>query len=472
MNPRLPVCFRRWIPVLSLTLCLGRIDAQAAALQFTNVAASLAELRLDWTRAGAGLDYTVQSRDALGEDGLWVMPPADQPWPIPLAHWIDVRPPIERTRFYRVLAVPTAERGKVLSASAPALYTRETIGFIFGVAGIPITPQYDVRSFAVVYETINPDGARTFASGALLLPVGTSNPLALASYQHGTIPRTNDAPGQELFAGVAFATTGYAAVVPNYLGLGEVSTGLQPYHHARSEATACVDLLRAARSLCATNGQALNGQLFLTGYSHGGHATMALARELETFHTNEFTITACAPMAGAYDLSGVSTADFLSNRVQPNPYYFAMLLASYQSVYHLAPTLADLLAPPYGTTLPPSLQGNSTGSQINNAMPDRPQQILKPHYLAAFQSHTNHPFRLALRDNDLYRWKPRAPLRMYHCQADQDVLYANSQVALESFQSLGATQTQLIDPLPTAGHGDCAMPSLLGAKAWFDSLRQ
>jgi hypothetical protein len=105
-------------------------------------------------------------------------------------------------------------------------------------------------------------------------------------------------------------------------------------------------------------------------------------------------------------------------------------------------------------------------------MPAMPVQILKPQYLAAFLANTNHPFRLALRDNDLYRWKPRAPLQMYHCQGDRDVLFTNSLVALDSFQRLGATQAQLIDPLPTADHGDCAMPSLLDAKAWFDSLRQ
>jgi alpha/beta superfamily hydrolase len=371
MNLRLPDRFRLPIAVLTLGVCFGPSAGRGATdFQFTNVAASTAGLRLDWTSAGAGLDYTVQSRDALGDEGLWLTPPADQPWPIPLTQWTDVRPTIERGRFYRVLAVPAAERAKVLSVSAPTLYTRVTIGILFGAAGIPITPQYDVRSYAVVYETINPDGARTFASGTLLLPVGTSSALALASYQHGTISRTNDAPGQELFAGVAFATTGYAAVVPNYLGLGQTSTGLQPYHHARSEATACVDLLRAGRTLCATNGQALNGQVFLVGYSHGGHVTMALLRELEMFHTNEFTVTACAPMAGAYDLSGVSVADFLSDRTQPNPYYFALLLAAYQSLYHLAPTLADLLAAPYDATLPPLLQGNATG--VKSTPPCRP----------------------------------------------------------------------------------------------------
>ena len=299
--------------------------------------------------------------------------------------------------------------------------------------------------------------------------------LPLASYQHGTITQTNKAPSTmdlygEVSVGIAFATTGYAAAVPDYLGLGD-SPGLHPYHHARSEATACVDMLRAAKTFCAANGFPVTNKLFLAGYSQGGHATMALFRELEMFHTNEFTVTACAPMAGAYDLSGVTTTDMLSGRVEPNPYYFAFLLAAYQDVYHFAPTLADLLAPPYNTTLPPLLQGNYTGGTINAAMPVDPVQILKPELQAAFRTNPNHPIRVALRDNDLYAWTPRAPMQMYHCAGDQDVIIANSQVALASFQSRGATQVQLIDPLPSATHGGCSTPSMLLAKAWFDSLR-
>lgn len=473
MIPRLIVCFRLLFPALIFAACLVQVEVRSApALQFTNIAPTTGGLRLDWTSVGAGTNYTVQSREVLGEDGLWVLP-AEQAWPIPLTQWIDGRPITnEPTRYYRVLAVPAAQRGRLMSVSAPTTYTKAIIGLIFAGQGIPITPQYDVTTRDVVYETITPDGARTIASGTLALPVGRSGALALASYQHGTIPHTNDAPGQEGFVGVAFATSGYAVVVPNFLGLGMTSSGLQPYHHARSEATACVDMLRAARSICATNGTALNGQIFLAGYSHGGHATMSLLRELEMFHTNEFTVTACSPMAGAYDLSGVSAADFLSNRPQPNPYYFALIVAAYQSVYKLAPTLADLFTPPYDTTLLPLLTGNNTGNEINAVMPPRPVDILKPQYLAAFLASTNQPFRLALRDNDLYRWKPRAPLHMYHCMGDMDVLFANSQVALAGFLQRGASQVQLIDPLPTADHGGCVLPSLLGAKAWFDTLRQ
>jgi hypothetical protein len=179
---------------------------------------------------------------------------------------------------------------------------------------------------------------------------------------------------------------------------------------------------------------------------------MALLRELEAYHTNEFSVTACAPMAGAYDLSGVTTTNFLSGVTQPNPYYFLYLLAAYQDVYHLAPSLGAMLASPYDTNLPAMLRSNLTSAQINAAMPGDPVQILKSEVLAGFRNNPRHPLRLALQDNDVYRWLPRAPLRLYHCQADMDVIIANSEVALASFQALGDAQVQLIDPLRTADH--------------------
>ena len=217
---------------------------------------------------------------------------------------------------------------------------------------------------------------------------------------------------------------------------------------------------------------ALNGQLFLMGYSHGGHVTMALHRELEQYHANEITITASAPMAGAYDLSGVLADDVLVGWPMPNPYYFALLLASYQPVYGLSGSLSELLAPPYDTKLPPLTDGQHTGEEINAVMPADPVKALRPDYRAAFRTQPDHPLRLALRDNDLLRWTPRAPMRIYHCRADADVIFLNSKVALDNFRARGATQVELIDPTFAADHGGCWIPSLLLAKKWFDSLRK
>ena len=72
---------------------------------------------------------------------------------------------------------------------------------------------------------------------------------------------------------------------------------------------------------------------------------------------------------------------------------------------------------------------------------------------------------------NLIDWKPLAPVRMYHCSGDSDVLFENSRRALESFQAQGADTVELVDPAPLADHGGCVEPSFLAAKAWFDTFR-
>jgi pimeloyl-ACP methyl ester carboxylesterase len=434
-------------------------------------------LQLGWTDVDGGSQssaaYTVQFQETLN-DVIWRIPEGLHPLPLFTNAWLDTETS-SATRFYRVVRVPAAERGKVLAAELKMLVGLNEMRILFQLAQVPITPRYTVRLYKLTYETISPLGGRTTASGALCLPELPGVPLPLVSYQHGTILETNKAPSSmdpttEVLVGIGFATDGYAAVVPDYLGLGD-SPGLHPYHHARSEATACVDMLHAAKMACATNGFALSGKLFLCGYSQGGHATMAFLRELETGDSNELTVTACAPMAGAYDLSETTRLDSLSGRQQPNPYYFLYLLGAYQEVYKMAPSLPDMLAAPYDTVLPPLLSGNTSSDVINAAMPSNPTDILKPEYLAEFNSNPRHPLRLALQDNDVYRWTPKSPLRFYHCGGDQDVTKANSEVAVAYLHSVGREDVLLVDPVPTGSHTDCVQPSLLGAKAWFDSLR-
>ncbi|HVV70016.1 MAG TPA: lipase family protein, partial [Verrucomicrobiae bacterium] len=471
----------RWNPApfwLMLATAIASICARAqtsAPLLVTNLQHTSDSWLLGWGTNGTGTAYTVQYQDTL-QDVIWRTPDSSVPFPVTSNAWADLSNTND-SRFFRVLAVPAAHRGEVISATYSNTVPTNVIAFLAAAEGVPITPQYAVRLYKLDYETITPLGARTVASGVLLLPDGESQPLPLVSYQHGTITQTNQAPSSmnlagEVSIGIAFATTGYAAAVPDYLGLGD-SPGFQPYLHARSEATACVDMLRAARAFCASNGVALSDKLFLCGYSQGGHATLALLRELERYHTNEFSVTACAPMEGPYDLSGVTTSNLLSGVPQPNPYYFLYLLGAYQDIYHFAPSLGDLFVPPYDSTLPPLLGGNVTSDAINAAMPANhiPSDVLKPEFLSAFRLNPRHPLRLALQDNDLYRWTPRSSLRLFHCAADQDVLLANAEVAVEAFQQAGANQVQLIDPLPTGDHSSCVLPSFVQVKEWFDSLR-
>jgi pimeloyl-ACP methyl ester carboxylesterase len=189
-------------------------------------------------------------------------------------------------------------------------------------------------------------------------------------------------------AGVAFGTLGYVTVVPDYLGFGD-SPGYPSYIHAKSMATCVVDALRAARNLCASNQITLNGQLFLFGYSQGGQATMATHRELETYHTNEFSVTASAPSAGAYDVGGVTVEAVLTNRSYPTLWYFPIVVASFLPIYNLAGTLEGLLAEPYRRTLPPLLDGAHSSGELTSAMPSDPIRILRPDFQADYRTTGN-----------------------------------------------------------------------------------
>jgi len=430
---------------------------------------------MNWPNAGAGTNYTVQSRDRLA-DSIWVTLAANQPWPTVQTQWLDSTASNQLARFYRVVAVPSATRGNILASNLVYSYSIATINSYFNYYNLGLAATYAVNFYKIDYDTIDPLGARIQASGALFLPQNVGKPLPLLSYQHGTTTLTNDVPSggtsDDDIVGLIFGSAGYAAALPDYLGLGD-GPGFHPYVHARTEATACVDLLRAARRFCASNSIPLTSQLFLAGYSQGGHATMALHRELENYHTNEFTITASAPMAGPYDMSGVELSDLLSARCPPNPYYYAYVIISYQRVYALASTWSDLFAPPYATTIPQLFNGNIDGSTINLSLPAcNISNILSSALLTNLQNDPNCPFRQALRDNDVDQWKPVAPMHLYHCFADDQVPYANSQVAYSNFLARGASQVQLIDPDPGANHKDGWVPCLTAAKTWFDTLKQ
>ena len=62
---------------------------------------------------------------------------------------------------------------------------------------------------------------------------------------------------------------------PDYLGLG-VSNMLHPYHYAEATASAVIYMVRAGKLFSnSSNELQHNSQLFLTGYSEEGYASMA-----------------------------------------------------------------------------------------------------------------------------------------------------------------------------------------------------
>ncbi len=371
-----------------------------------------------------------------------------------------------------VVEVDADERGAPLSTSTLQTVTVEEIEAL----GIPVPVQSAVDLIRLTYRTVDARGEPTLASALLAVPTRRAGPLALVSYQHGTEVKKDavgsvrgmDAP--EAAVPLVFAASGYMAIMPDYLGLG-ASPGLHPFVHAESLASAVIDALRAARHVARQQDIALEREIYLTGYSEGGYATAAAQREIETRHGSEFSIGASAPMAGPYDLSGSMVEIFTEATPYPARYYLPYTLLAYDAVYDLAQSPSEFLAPPYDTTIPPLFDGMHGGGEIDAMLPVVPRDMLDTTWVSKFLGPQTFSWRSRLEENDLLDWTPRSRTRMYHCENDDQVPFANALAALDSFT--GGTPSTTIDLVSGdyGTHTECAPVLLLFGKFWIDQQR-
>lgn len=343
-----------------------------------------------------------------------------------------------------------------------------------GVPGALFILSYEVDVYRVLYRTPAAYGdSLTTASGLVLLPKYDTCEVPILCYNHGTELKKSETFSNlkgEWFLGVIASATGYASVMPDYLGMG-ASPVFHPYQHAQTEASATIDLVRVCKDLGEEADLDLNGQIFLMGYSQGGHACMATHRAMQQEFYDEFTVTASAPMSGAYDMSGAQFDFVAAFEPYAVPGYLPYLIKGYREAYpNLYDNWSDIFADPYDVTLPPKLTGEFGIGAVNNIMPSIPRLIIDTNYANAFFADSLHPFRVALKENDVYKWVPNCPMRLNYCTSDEEVNPQNAINAYNWMVANGATQVQLVNRSETLGHFECAQPSIVLSKFWFDSL--
>jgi alpha-beta hydrolase superfamily lysophospholipase len=337
------------------------------------------------------------------------------------------------------------------------------------VSGIPFAAaliRYPIRVYKLTYSTKNPEGQTITASGALLVPtVPAGQMLPLLSYQHGTISPADErkAPsyyssGSEVYSAVSvLASTGYIVTAPDYIGYGASKTQPHPYEHAASLASTSLDMLRAGREFCQQQQQGLNAKTFLLGYSEGGYATLALHRLMETDANSGFTVTASAPGAGAYHKSAF--ASYIMNSSQPLNFLssYVWVLDTYNRIYGLNRPASFYYNEPYATEL---------AANPLSAVPTSATALFTPALRTAVINRTDSQLTKTFLANDIYDWKPRAPLALFHGTADDYVPFFNSQDAYDAMHARGASQVQL-RPIQGGNHFSSAAQYTLEAYAFI-----
>jgi len=343
---------------------------------------------------------------------------------------------------------------------------------------------YDVDVYRIEYTSKKINQDIDTVSGIFSIPLDNSSSFPIMIYEHGTAKDRNlvpsrDEPNQLLSA--IMSSYGYNCIMPDYLGLG-ISRGLHPYLHPESEAWVSIDLLEAFKSLKENNIVNFNNQLFITGYSQGGHTAMATSREIQT-KTN-IEITASAPMSGPYSVS----VEMKKRTLSDEEYLFCGYLGSVllTSIYVYPEIMGsieveDILKPEFANFVRQyesesidlwELNSNMKAILSENSGSILPKRMLKNAIQNEIITNSNHPLNKALAKMDVCNWIPKFPLQMFYCKADDQVTYRNAVYTDSLMNANGAQNVSSKDVFSNGDHGGCFNFALLNMINFFKTFQK
>jgi hypothetical protein len=297
-------------------------------------------------------------------------------------------------------------------------------------------------------------------SGLLALPRGAS-PLRVASFQHGTTTTRTAVPskpdGTGLAAAILFAGNGYAAVVPDYPGLG-AGPGRHPYYVAEEIAPAVADMIEAAQRIEGVPDAAP----FLAGFSEGGWASLAALRDMES---RGKPVLGSAQVAGAYDLRRIALPAAMTGGAPQHSLYLAY--AAWGQADHYGRRLDSLLTPEHAV-LVERLFAGAPPKEILAALPSDPRRMFNAAFLKAYDNDAPHWFLDTFAANSLTGVTPRAPVRLYYGAGDKDVLPEDALAAARTMRARGSDVTAVnVGPLGHDASMLAAAPLIL---QWLTEL--
>ena len=384
--------------------------------------------------------------------------------------------------FFLFFFTCTMSISQIISYELVKSWTISEVEQIYSSNYLPSTVgeiNFEVDGYKILYFTPNHNGDLVLCSGAIYLPKGTICPSPVLSWQHGTTANDSWVPSNiysdNNVIGVVAASHGYIVTMSDFIGLGD-GVGFHNYVHAETEASSTIDLILFGKEFAYDKGVMPNNQLFLFGYSQGGHATMATVRELQNNPSLNLNVTASAPMAGPYSMSGIMRELIESGNPYPNPGYLPYVLFSYQNIYNLFDDITEVLKYPYNEYLFGMYSGAYSMYEINQTLPQNPIEIFQDDYYENFLNDPDHPFNLALIDNDVYEFFPESPMKLFHCNGDDNIPFENSEFVYDLWTEysniLGLDLDVTLEDGGNFDHVSCAQFAIIGSKLWIDTMAE
>lgn len=215
-----------------------------------------------------------------------------------------------------------------------------------------------VSVYLLKYGTIGGKGEATTSSAAMYVPTGSSacsTSRSIVLHAHGTSPEqrynladwttaadgtTNPAYNESQVLGALYASNGYIVVAPNYAGYYSSTLGYHPYLVASQQSAEMLDALTAAKAALSSLSITPKSNVFVSGYSQGGHVALATYTAMKTDSTMiarlaalGLNAVATAPMSGPYAAANFGDTIMAGAVNAGSTSLLPMLLTGYQKTY-------------------------------------------------------------------------------------------------------------------------------------------
>ena len=333
--------------------------------------------------------------------------------------------------------------------------------------------EYGISLYTITYNTTY-KGKNIKASGLVSFP-DTDKGMPILNFNHGTTSLHADAPTEDLIQYSFFsnaASAGYIFVIPDYLGFGVSEDIVHPYYRSDITGQTVVDMIRATKELARIEGYNFNGDVFLSGYSEGGFATMSAHHNMEENNYKGLNLVASAPASGGYDITGMLDY-FLSKETYHVPYYIAYVAMGYKTSYDWDLPLSAMFNEPYASLIPSYFNGKYSGYEINSVLTDDLSLLLTSNFRNNINSDPDLKIIVdAFEENSLNNWIPKKKMLMYHGTDDITVPYQNSVDTYNNFVSLGADKS-IIEFIQLQGenHSSGSIPYIIDLFDRFNELK-
>jgi alpha-beta hydrolase superfamily lysophospholipase len=360
----------------------------------------------------------------------------------------------------------------LVSATKIGDFTKEQLDARFNdktsVGYLAALDKYAISVYKIVYKTKFINDSIVEASGCIIIPQNAPAP-SMISLEHGDILNFETLAPSYYMPGPSSATTaynegsaeasaGFITVLPDYLGYGASKNLFHPPFHSASLATASADMIRAAKEYLHDIHQPWNEKLYLQGYSEGGLANLSLQKYIEENHL-PFNLKAASTGGAPAHITKIAQYIFNYPSDPGSVKNYLAVILFYNSFYpQLHRPVSDYLIEPYAT----DVQNNGLNATINVSL----NTILNPVFVNGINTGTDQAFLSALAQNDVFDWKPVAPLRLYHGTADITIPYFNSEDAYNAMVARGAVNVELV-PLSGLDHDAAIQPYVLGSVEFF-----